>query len=151
MVQRKISERTLDKYKLIVDEWFVNGFNGSKAYQKFYPNAKNSTSDSNFRKILGITRIETYVSEKRNSLIEELQITLKRQLFELENLKSLSISDQKYSNAIEAIKEQNRLLGFYAKDNSQKNTSTEMSPEEREARIEELLKKRNASKSRKEL
>ena len=61
MKNRELSDKTLEKYKLVIDEWFVNGFNGTKAYQQFYKQAKNSTADSNFRKILGNTRIQEYI------------------------------------------------------------------------------------------
>ncbi|WP_027880403.1 terminase small subunit [Mesoflavibacter zeaxanthinifaciens] len=151
MKNRELSDKTLEKYKLVIDEWFVNGFNGTKAYQQFYKHAKNSTADSNFRKILGNTRIQEYIEDKRNKLIEELEITLKRQLYELEDLKERSKVTRKYSTAIDAIKEQNKLLGYYEKDNSQKSivVGSDITPEEREARIKFLLKKREQGLKRK--
>lgn len=82
---KKISKNTLDKYKLIVDEWFVNGFNGTKAYQKLYPKSKVSTADSNFRKILGITRIENYISEKKEKAENLLRTKHEGILQELKN------------------------------------------------------------------
>ena len=61
------TEKTLNKYKLVIDEYFVNGFNGTKAYQKFYPESSDETADSNFRSILGNTRIESYVKAKQTA------------------------------------------------------------------------------------
>jgi len=148
-----MKESTFKKYCLVIDEWFVNGFNGVKAYQKFYTKASDNAADVGFRKIYGIVRIKEYIKSKRELLIEGLDITLKRQLFELEELKDLSKLKTKYRDSIEAIKEQNRLLGFYEIDNLQKEPSVShlltLSPSERAQRIIELRRQINESNSKK--
>lgn len=83
-MDRKVSDKTLDKYKLVIDQYFVNGFNGTKAYQKFYPDASDESADSSFRDIVGISRIEKYISEQYNKAQTSLLTTRKAILLELE-------------------------------------------------------------------
>ena len=59
-----MTEKTFNKYKLVVDEYFINGFNGTKAYQKFYPNSSENTADVEFRELTEIDRIKNYLKEK---------------------------------------------------------------------------------------
>lgn len=80
-----MTEDTLDKYKLVIDEWFVNGFNGVKAYQKFYPNASYNTSDKGFRDIHENPRIAIYIDEKKKQAQIILQTSHERLLEELRN------------------------------------------------------------------
>lgn len=79
-----MNEKTLNKYKLVVDEWFVNGFNGTKAYQKFYPKSSYESSDTSFREILEIPRIESYIKEKQDQSQEALKTSHEALLNELE-------------------------------------------------------------------
>lgn len=118
-----MKESTFKKYCLVVDEWFVNGFNGTKAYLKFYPDCDDSTARVNFSKILTYTNIEEYVTEKQTKTSDSLQITLERQIEELEELKDIAKQDDKINDAINALKEQSKLLGLYEKDNTQKKDS----------------------------
>ena len=78
-----MKESTLDKYKLIIDEWFVNGFNGSSAYRKFYPEAKRA--DDSFSKIQRIPEIEDYINSKKKAAQKELKVTHQDLLEELRN------------------------------------------------------------------
>lgn len=118
-----MKESTYEKYKLVIDEWFVNGFNGTAAYKKNYPNASINSCDASFRKIYGNTRIEAYVIEKQKELAKELKISIEGQLMELEIIKNQSKKIHKYNDAINAVKEQNKLLGFYRENNEQKTVN----------------------------
>lgn len=119
-----MKESTFKKYCLVVDEWFVNGFNGTKAYLKFYTDCDDNTARVNFSKILTFTNIEDYIKNKQNNTSNRLQITLERQILELEDLKKLSKEDNKFNDAINALKEQSKLLGLYKDDNNQKKPET---------------------------
>ena len=119
-----MKESTFKKNCLVVDEWFVNGFNGTKAYQKFYPDAEYETADANFRKILENTRIQEYKKTKQSNTANKLQITLESQLIELNELRRLAKEDDKFNDAINAIKEQNKLLALYKDHNEQKKPET---------------------------
>jgi phage terminase small subunit len=132
-----MKESTFKKYCLVVDEWFINGFNGTKAYQKYYPESDYESADASFRKILENTRIKEYKESKQNKTSSTLQITLERQILELEDLKKLSKEDNKFNDAINALKEQSKLLGFYEKDNNQKKTEINIS----DLTTEELIKR----------
>lgn len=61
---RNISENTLKKYKLIIDEWFNNRFNGKQAYLKYYKRVKDDTATTNFSKIQALPELKEYINEK---------------------------------------------------------------------------------------
>ena len=112
-----MKESTYKKYCLLVDEWFVNGRNGTKAYQSFYPNIDESTARINFSKILTNTNIQDYIKTKSVNKSNELDITLSKQL---ERLDFIISSGEKDSDKINAIKEQNKLLALYEEHNRQR-------------------------------
>lgn len=113
-----MKESTFKKHCLVIDNWFVNGRNGVKAYQSIYKSAYN-TADTNFRTILENTRILKYIKMKENKIKEEHNITLNSQIKLLQNI----ISDKDASNRdkISAIREQNKLVGLYNDHNKQKS------------------------------
>ncbi|EIJ37775.1 hypothetical protein JoomaDRAFT_0741 [Galbibacter orientalis DSM 19592] len=115
-----MTDKTFIKYKTVIDEWFVNGRNGTKAYQAVYPKANANAADIGFRKIYGNLRIREYVQTKVSEVSQKLDVTFENQLQDLEDIKVESKKESKYSDAIAAIKEQNKMLGFYEKDNNQK-------------------------------
>lgn len=116
-----MKESTYRKYCLVIDEWFVNGFNGTKAYQKFYPDASYESADSSFRDIVEIPRIKEYKENKASNTSQELHITL---LSQLKRLDDIIYSAEKESDKINAIKEQNKLLALYREHNEQKQPQT---------------------------
>ena len=115
-----MKDSTFKKYCLVVDEWLINGFNGAQAYLKFYPDASPESATSNFEKILRITEVRNYRDGRQKDTANKLQITLDSQLLELNELKELARDSEKYSDAINALKEQNKLLALYEEHNKQK-------------------------------
>ena len=115
-----MQDKTFQKYKLVVDEWFINGFNGTKAYQKYYPKATYESADVSVRQLLEKPRIKDYMASKSKNVSEKAGITLEGQLSELDRLKGLAEKDKKYSDAINALKEQNKLLALYKEHQAQK-------------------------------
>ncbi len=116
-----MKDSTFEKYKLVVDEWFVNGFNGVEAYLKFYPSAEYKSADASFRKILENTRITEYAQSKRETIQKEHNITLAGQLDKLNRLREMAEQREKFGDAINAVKEENKLAALYEEDNRQKN------------------------------
>lgn len=57
-----------EEHFLIVDEWFNNGFNGSKAVLKYRPGLKDTTSRSTFNVIAKKPKVKAYIQEKREQL-----------------------------------------------------------------------------------
>lgn len=80
-----MNDSTFKKYCLVIDEWFINGWNGVQAYLKFYPNSKYESADSSFRQILENSRIKEYVKEKKNQALITLKTSHEALLNELEN------------------------------------------------------------------
>jgi len=98
-----MTDKTFDKYKAVVDEWFVNGFNGTKAYQKIYPKAKQETAEVNISKILSLTKVQDYISQKHAKAQEYSELTHQEIISELEGFamldttKIVSIGEKKES------------------------------------------------------
>lgn len=80
-----MTKKTFNKYKLVIDEWFVNGFNGAKAYQKFYPKSTIENATVRFSKMAVIDKVEGYTKVKNDEAQRALRTTHKVLLLELEN------------------------------------------------------------------
>lgn len=61
-------ESTREEHYLIIDEWFNNGFNGSRAILKYRQNITEPTSRSLFNSIKKLEHVRTYIDEKRQML-----------------------------------------------------------------------------------
>lgn len=113
-----MKESTFNKYCLIIDFWFTNGFNGTQSYLNFYPDSSYESADSSFRDIVEIPRIKEYIETKRSNTANELDITLSKQLKRLDDI--IESSEEKATDKISAMKEQNKLLALYEEHNRQK-------------------------------
>lgn len=80
-----MTDKTFSKYKLVIDEWFVNGFNGAKAYQKYYPKAKDKTAEQRFSKLSSIVKVSEYQKSKQGDAQNILRTSHEALLQELEN------------------------------------------------------------------
>ncbi|WP_299153095.1 terminase small subunit [uncultured Christiangramia sp.] len=78
-----MTDKTFQKYKLVIDQWFVNGFNGTMAYKEFYPKAKRA--DDSFSKIQRIPEVQEYIKQKEDEAKKALRTTHEVLLEELEN------------------------------------------------------------------
>jgi phage terminase small subunit len=112
-----MKDSTFKKYCLMVDEWFVNGRNGTKAYQKFNPTSSDENAKVRFSEIVTISNIQEYIETKQVKASNDLDITLSKQL---KRLNDIIESDCKESDKINAIKEQNKLVALYEEHNRQK-------------------------------
>ena len=115
-----MKDSTFKKYCLIIDYWFTNGFNGTKAYLKFYTESSYDSADSSFRDIVAIPRISEYIEEKQKQKANELNITLDKQIERLNTI--IDSEEARENDKINAIKEQNKLLALYEEHNRQKGT-----------------------------
>ncbi len=80
-----LTKQAFKKYCMIVDEWFINDFNGKKAYQKHYKSVKDSTASTNFNKIMKHPEVIDYVKQKREDSLQYFDTTHKGILNELKN------------------------------------------------------------------
>tara|TARA_R110000850_G_scaffold6590_1_gene25446 strand:- start:22 stop:411 length:390 start_codon:yes stop_codon:yes gene_type:complete len=112
-----MKDSTYVKYCLIIDYWFTNGKNGTKAYQKFYPTSTQENAAVRFLDIVRNDKVSEYVKTKEQTTSNELGITLSKQL---KRLNDIIDSDCRESDKINAIKEQNKLLALYEEHNNQK-------------------------------
>ena len=105
----------------------ASGKNKSEAYRLAY-NAENMKAEtvneraSKLSKEYKVsTRIEELIKPVKEKVENELNLTLEGQILELNSLKALAVTSEKYGDAINAVKEQNKLLGLYERHNEQKN------------------------------
>ena len=63
-MERELGIDTLEKYKKVIDEWFINGFNGAKAYREIYPKTSQTASAVSFNKIKELKEVIEYVDFK---------------------------------------------------------------------------------------
>ena len=112
-----MKDSTFKKYCLMIDEWFVNGRNGTRAYQMYNPDSSEENAKVRFSEIVTISNVQDYIKSKEQDKSEELNITLTSQLKALDDI---IVSAEKESDKINAIKEQNKLLALYREHNSQK-------------------------------
>lgn len=78
-----MTDKTFEKYKAVVDQWFTNGFNGAEAYRTLYPKARRA--DDSFSKIQRIPEVADYIKQKQEEAKKKLRTTHAVLLEELEN------------------------------------------------------------------
>lgn len=116
-----MKDSTFEKYCFVVDEWFSNGWNGTKAYQKYYPDSSDETAAVEFIRILRIPKVAEYAQSKRETIKKEHNITLEGQLEKLDRIRTSAEGADKFSDAVNAVKEENKLVALYKDHNDQKN------------------------------
>ena len=129
MNKRKLTKTSKAKYERIIDEWFVNGFNGAAAYRKFYPNVKkDATATVNFSRLQSLPEMEAYIHVKHEEASRIVEMTKEGILQELKNwieaditeTISLSPDEIKFVSKERAIDKSNKKIGYYEADNRQK-------------------------------
>lgn len=140
-----MTDSSFEKYCLIVDEWFVNGFNNRKAWQKFNPKSSDETADVEFNRILRIPKVSAYKKEKYKASELALQTSHERILEELKNWAYSDITETLLLTP-EQVKELpielRRLITRY------KHTSRKIGSDEKTAVIEEVIELWFVSKER---
>lgn len=81
------------KQKIFADEYLID-LNATRAYRAAYPNCKkDSSADAAARKLLGNTRIQTYISEQMKERQKRTEITQDRVIQELAKIAFAKITD----------------------------------------------------------
>ena len=93
MSEKKLTKNALKKYKMIIDEWFNNDFNGKQAYLKFYKNVKDDTASTNFSKISQYSEVKEYINIKYEEASKVVKTTHEGILQELVNWVSSDITE----------------------------------------------------------
>ena len=115
-----MKDSTFKKYCLIVDEWLVNGQNGTRAYKKIHTDSSDENAAVRFYDLVRISKVMEYIEEKQKQKSNELNITLDKQIERLNTI--IDSDDSRENDKINAIKEQNKLLALYEDHNRQKGT-----------------------------
>ena len=88
-----MTDKTFEKYKAVVDEWFLNKENGRKAWQKFYPKASDQSADTNFSRMLKNAKVSAYVQKRREEIAEAQKITIDECVSLLTSMARFDIAD----------------------------------------------------------
>lgn len=88
-----------EKQKIFADEYLID-LNATRAYRAAYPNCKkDSSADAAARKLLGNTRIQTYITERMEERQKRTEITQDMVLQELAAIAFSKASD--YAKVVE--------------------------------------------------
>ena len=117
-----MKESTLQKHKLVVDEWFVNGRNGTQAYLKIYPKVSEKVACVRFIELVANSSIQEYIAIKEITIQKTNEITLESILDELDEMATLARKLGQPSAGVAAIKEKAKLAGLYEAHNAQKRS-----------------------------
>jgi hypothetical protein len=101
------------KHKKFADEYIKNGFNGKQAYQKIYPDVKDSTALSNSSKLLNDANIKQYILDIQKKVEERSMITKEEIIQRLLQIQDLHWLDTKGApSAVRALENINKMLGY---------------------------------------
>lgn len=84
-MEKKVSKKTLQRYRRVIDAYFNNGFHGRDAYMSIYKNVTKETASVNFNKIRKIAEVQDYENSKREKAAKIIDITHEGLLQELKN------------------------------------------------------------------
>ena len=119
-----MSDEAIDKHKLVIDEWSINGFKRIEAYRTQYPDVTDGSASVGFIRMLKNVKLQGYKASKLKGISDLLGITLEDQVVALQEIKEKALESGKFTDATNAMKEQNKLLALYEEDNKQKNILT---------------------------
>lgn len=74
-----------EEHKMILDEYFINGFNGAKAMRKYRPDITDGSAKRLFSVILNDDYAKKYIAQKRSEVRASLDIKEENILVELMN------------------------------------------------------------------
>jgi phage terminase small subunit len=95
----KVVSPMTEKQKIFADEYLID-LNATRAYRAAYPNCKkDSSADAAARKLLGNTRIQTYITERMEERQKRTEITQDMVLQELAAIAFSKASD--YAKVVE--------------------------------------------------
>lgn len=125
--------KTERRYKAFVEAYISNGRNAKQAYLTISPKVTESTAEVEGARYLRKPKISEKIDLLESQLSESSQVTRQSQLQELRELKERNI-EKKDRLVLEAIKEENKMLGFLAPEqheNLNKNVDMEVTDEDR--------------------
>jgi hypothetical protein len=85
MKDSTMKDSTFERYCLVVDWWVVNSFNGTKAWQEFYPDTSDEVAAASFVRMLRIDKVAKYKADKMKAASEVLGTSHLEILTELKN------------------------------------------------------------------
>ena len=111
-----MEELTNKKHQRFIEEYLINGRNGTKAYMSVYPDSKEESASVNATRLLGNVKIRLYLDAQEKKITEKFQITRES----MANLLLSCIKDCKEAgdrkNLISAVTTLNKMYGLNSAD-----------------------------------
>ena len=127
-----------DAHKVFAKE-FVTHWSGVKAYQTAYPDCEYDTAKVNASKLLTNTNIKAYIEYIQEDLLKLCGISVLGNINVLKEI--LENKESRETDRIKALEVVNKMLGLNAPEKREVTNKIDLTPEEKEARIQELNKK----------
>lgn len=118
MSERKsLRESTEIKYRMVVDEYFLNGYNRIEAYMKIYSTNKREVASVRCQEIFEREEIKQYIDYKQNKLTKKIETkTLINKEYIINKMVDILEESSKethlYKHAIAAATVINKMLGY---------------------------------------
>jgi phage terminase small subunit len=113
----------IDKHRAFVEEYLINGYNATLAYQKAYPTASKLTATASGARLLTKDNIREYIEAKKKEIANKCIITKEEVLQILVDI--AKDKDNKNGDRIKATTEINKMGGFYAPTETHVNMNVE--------------------------
>jgi len=116
--------------KEIADYWMANGENAKHA--AIHVGYKEKTAQTQGSRLLNNVKVKEYIAKCKAKVSKKLEITRESQLERLSQLHDLALTPSgeygniEIRNAIAAIQEQNKMLGFLAPTKTENKTQMEL-------------------------
>ena len=96
-----------DRHKAFIDEYLINGMNGTQAYHKVYPDVTDETAKVNASKLLTNANVIEYLESERKLIRERSRMSKDDKLGLLESI----MAAENKNLTIKAIEVHNKMTG----------------------------------------
>lgn len=101
-----------ERHRAFVEEYLINGYNATTAYQKVYPKATYKTAIANGARLLTNAEIQAYIQSKKEETAKRNNITKDDIIAVLASI--MYNGESKDTDRIKAASELNKMNGFNA-------------------------------------
>lgn len=90
---KTFSEATWNKYRLMVDDWFLEKRDGAKVYKKWHPKVSQEVAESSFSRIKALPEIKAYIAKVEAEIAERNKVSIDKCVAALDAMAFFDISD----------------------------------------------------------
>lgn len=108
-----MAEGLTKKDSIFIDEYFNNGFNGSKAYAKAFGVEQGNASSTHAFRLMSRPYIKVVMEERWKEIRDANIVTREEVLTNLKNLMQLSVEKKDNKTLLKTIDILNKMMGSY--------------------------------------